>query len=129
MDEQLQAQVDDITANYQQRMAQVRQRQQRAGQVTAAARSRDGLITVEVGAQGQIIDLLLDSRVYEKMSPQRLAAAIRELSRMAAGQAARQVQEIMAPVVPPGGLPENGDFATVLPGWQTWPERLSVHGR
>jgi hypothetical protein len=121
MDEQLQAQLDEVSASFQERLADIRRRHQLASRVTATARSRDGLISVEVGAQGQLLGLTLELGVYDRLSPQRLAAAVQELASTATAEAAAQVQEIIAPVLPPGGLPEDGDFSKVMPQWQSWP--------
>lgn len=100
MDYDLQARLGKLSEDYQERLAQIRQLQERAGQVTASARSRDGLISVEVGAQGQLVALRLDPGAYERLSPQRLAAVIMELARSAASDAAARVREVMAPVLP-----------------------------
>jgi DNA-binding protein YbaB len=115
LNEELRAQLEELSENYERRLAEIRQLQQRAGQVTATARSRNGQISVEVGAQGQLLAISLDPSVYERLSPQRLAAAIIELARSAAAEAAEQVRQIMAPVLPPGGLPADGDFSKLLP--------------
>jgi DNA-binding protein YbaB len=123
MDEQLQAQMAELAGGFQERLAEIQQRQQAANQVAVTARSRDGMVSVEVGAYGQLLDLVLDPGVYERMSPQRLVAAIKELARTATVDATARSQEIMAPVVPPGGLPEDGDFTKVLAQWKSWPGR------
>jgi DNA-binding protein YbaB len=115
VNEELQGQLEALAENYQGKLAEIRRLQQRAGQVTATARSRNGQISVEVGAQGQLIAVSLDPGVYDRLSPQRLAAAIVELARSAAADAAEQVRKIMAPVLPPGGLPKDGDFTKLMP--------------
>lgn len=97
----------ELTAAYERRLAQIRELQKRAGQVTATARSRNGLISVTVGASGQLLDLKLDPGVYNSLPPQRLAAAVKELAKKAAADAAEQVQEVMEPVLPPGGMPAD----------------------
>lgn len=100
MDYDLQARLGKLSEDYQGRLAQIRQLQEQAGQVRASARSRDGLISVEVGAQGQLVGLRLDPGAYERLSPQRLAGVIMELARAAASDAAARVREVMAPVLP-----------------------------
>jgi hypothetical protein len=111
MDERLQAQLDYLRANYHRRLADIQRRKELAGKVTAMTRSSDGLISVKVGARGELLDLRLGVGVYDRLEPQQLAAAIQELASTATAQAAAQVREIMAPVLPPGG---------VLPR-QSWP--------
>jgi DNA-binding protein YbaB len=115
VNEELRWQLEELSDNYQEKLGEIRRLQQRAGQVTATARSRNGQVSVEVGAQGQLIAVSLDPGVYDRLSPQRLAAAIVELAKTATADAAAQVREIMAPVLPPGGLPADGDFTKLMP--------------
>lgn len=111
-DDELQAQVEDVSADHHERLADIRRRQRLAGQVTATAGSRNGMVSVEVGAQGQLLGLTLDPAVYERLSPQRLAAAVKELTKTATANAASQVRQIMAPVLPPGAT--SGDFTELM---------------
>jgi len=113
VDDQLSDNIEELKANYHSRLAEIRQLQERAGQVTSTARSRDGLIKLEVGAQGQLRALSLEQGVYERMSPQRLAAALMDLAKTATGHATGQVREIMAPVLPPG-MTADTDFTRLL---------------
>lgn len=106
MDYDLQGRLGALSEDYQGRLTQIRQLQEQASQVTASARSRDGLISVEVGAHGELLALHLDPGAYERLSPQRLASVIVELARGAAADAAARVREVMAPV-----LPTDGDLA------------------
>jgi DNA-binding protein YbaB len=109
VDYELQARVDELAGGLRERLGQVRVLQERAGLVRAAAQSRDGLISVEVGAHGELLDVRLDPGVYERLSPQRLAGVIVELARVAAADAAGRVREVMAPVLPAeGDLGEGG---------------------
>lgn len=110
MDYEVEAQAEHLLAGLRERQAQIQQLQDQARQVTATARSRDGLVSVQVGAQGQLLDLRLDPGAYDRLSPQRLAAAVVELARAAAENAAGQTHEIMAPV-----LPAEGDLAGGVP--------------
>ena len=102
-DSDLGAQLEQLAADYGERLALLRQLKVQARRVTAVARSRDGLVSVMVGAQGQLLGVELKQGVYERMSPQRLAAAVVELAAAAAANAAEQVREIMVPVLPAGG--------------------------
>ena len=115
MNDQLSAQRQQLSADYEKRLAQIRNLQQRAGQVTATARSRNGLVSIQVGAQGQLLGVSLDPGAYDRLSPQRLAATLVELAKTAAADAAGQVQDIMAPVLPPGGVPASGDVTGLMP--------------
>jgi DNA-binding protein YbaB len=115
VDDHLSEDLDELRASYQSKRAEIRERQGRASRVTATARSRDGLVSLEVGAQGQLLGLSLNPGVYDKLSPQRLAAALTELAKTATAHATEQVREIMAPVLPPGGMPADGDFTKLIP--------------
>jgi DNA-binding protein YbaB len=117
MDYELQARVDELAAGHRERLEHVQQVQQQARHVTAVARSRDGLIILEVGAQGQLLGLQLDPAAYDRLSPQRLAGVIVELARVAAADAAAQVREIVAPVLPAVSAPAEPPTLDVLRDW------------
>lgn len=115
MDDQLSENLEELRANYQNKRAEIRELHERASRVTSTARSRDGLVSLEVGAQGQLLGLSLNPGVYDRLSPQRLAAALTDLAKTAAADATEQVREIMAPVLPPGVIPADGDFTRLTP--------------
>lgn len=106
--------MEELRARYHNRLAEIRQLQQRAAQVTSTARSRDGLVSVVVGAQGQLVGLQLDPAAYERMSPQRLAALLVEVAKTAAAHAAGQVSDIMAPVRSAGGMSADGGLVRLM---------------
>lgn len=115
MNDQLRSRREELSAEYEKRLAQIRNLQQRAGEVTATARSRNGLISVQVDAQGRLLGVSLDPSAYDRLSPQRLASVLVELAKTAAADAAEQVRDIMAPVLPPGGVPAGGDVTGLMP--------------
>lgn len=115
LNDQLSAYREGLSEDYEKRLAEIRKLQQRAGQVTATARSRNGLISVQVGAQGQLLGVRLDPTVYQRISPQRLSATLTTLAKTATADAAGQVREIMAPVLPAGGVPADGDVTRLMP--------------
>ena len=115
MDGEVRAELEELSTDFQERLARIRELREQAAQVTASARSRDGLISVEVGSSGQLRAVHLNPGVYDRLSPQRLAAALVELTGIAGADAANKAQQIMAPVLPPGGLPANGDLMTLMP--------------
>jgi DNA-binding protein YbaB len=129
VDDELSDDLEELRASYQSKLAEIRELRERAGRVTSTARSRDGLISLEVGAQGQLVALSLKPGVYDRLSPQRLAAALTDLAKTATAQAAGQVNEIMAPVMPPGGMAADGGLtrwmgqAPGTPGYQVPPTR------
>jgi DNA-binding protein YbaB len=115
VDDQLSENLEELRANYQNKRAEIRERQERASRITSIARSRDGLVSLQVGPQGQLLGLSLNPGVYDRLSPQRLAAALMELAKTATADATEQVREIMAPVMPSGVTPAGGDFAGLIP--------------
>jgi DNA-binding protein YbaB len=100
MDEETNASFREIAGGYRRRLDELRQMQHDVRQVTATARTRDGLVSVEVGPQGQLRDIRFDPRVYERMSPQRLARTIKELTGEASNEAAGQAKQITAAFLP-----------------------------
>lgn len=115
MDDELHAQMEDLAADFRERQARVRELRRQLSAVTASARSRDGKISVEVGPQGQLRAVWLDPGTFDRSSPQRLAAAIVQLAGIATADAARKVQEIMAPVLPAGRTAAGGDLTSLMP--------------
>ena len=115
VDGEVRAELEELSADFHQRLARIQQLREQAERVTASARSRDGLISVEVGFNGQLRAVHLNPGVYDRLSPQRLAAALVELAGIAAADAAKQAQQIMAPVLPAGGLSAGGDPMALMP--------------
>lgn len=92
--------------------------QQDLSEVRASARTRDGMVSVEVGPRGQLSDIRFDPRVYDRLTPQRLAHTIMKLVGEATEDAVGQLKEITAPFVPDGlvrGLVER-DLSGLLGG-------------
>lgn len=108
MDDQLSENLEELRTNYRNKLAGTRQLRERAGRVTSTARSRDGLVSLEVGPQGELLALSLNPGVYARLSPQRLAAALVDLAKTATADSAEQIREIMAPALPPDGMPDDG---------------------
>ena len=108
MDEQFRMSLERIAADYGERMSALRYVQEQVRYVTSCARTEDGMVEVEVGPQGQLLNVRLDPEVYHHMSSARLSECIARLAADAAGDAARQVRELVAGVVP-GVLPTEFD--------------------
>jgi DNA-binding protein YbaB len=115
VDDEFRAQMEDAAADFRERQARVRELRRQLSAVTASARSRDGKVSVEVGPQGQLRGIWLDPGTFDRSSPQRLAATIVQLAGIATADAARKVQQIMAPVLPPGRPGPGGDLTSLLP--------------
>lgn len=114
MDGYLDAPLEGLAAQAREQIAALRRAQERVSELIVSAATADGLVQVEVGAQGQIRALRLDDAVYDRMPPEQLAAAITGLLQGAAVDAAERARQIMAPVLP-GGLPAGRDWWAWLP--------------
>lgn len=116
MDDELRESLEGLAARHQERLAGLRKMQQELREVKASARTRDGMVSVEVGPNGQLHDIRFGPRVYDRLTPQRLAHTIMKLVGEATEDAAGQLKEITAPFVPDGlvqGLAE-GDLSGLL---------------
>ncbi|WP_245642542.1 YbaB/EbfC family nucleoid-associated protein [Nonomuraea candida] len=88
----------------------------RAKAVQVTETSPDGLVSVTVGARGDLVRLDLDPRIYRRPDARKLADTIAETTRRAAAAAQERVTEIFAPVIPPEQFRAHldGDLETVL---------------
>jgi DNA-binding protein YbaB len=107
--------LDALAAQASEQAAAVRRAVERVGELRVVAGSADGLVLVEVGAQGQLHRVRLDPGVYERVPPAELAEVITRLVHSAAADAADRAREIMGPVLP-GGLPAGRDWWEWAPG-------------
>jgi DNA-binding protein YbaB len=90
----------------------------RARAVQVVERSPDGLVTVTVGARGDLIRIELDPRALRRTDSQTLADLITETAHRAAAKAQDQVVEIFEPLIPAAQMRAQleGDLDTGL--WQ-----------
>jgi DNA-binding protein YbaB len=72
--------------------------QAKAVQVTET--SRDGQVSVTVGARGELVRLDLDPRIYRRPDARYLADTIAETAQRAAVRAQERITEIFEPVIP-----------------------------
>ncbi|MFB4278023.1 MULTISPECIES: YbaB/EbfC family nucleoid-associated protein [unclassified Nonomuraea] len=88
----------------------------RAKAVQATETSRDGLVSVTVGARGELVRIDLDPRIYRRPDARGLADTIAETARRAAATAQERVMKIFEPVIPPDQFKAHldGDVETVL---------------
>lgn len=88
--------------------------QAKAVQVTET--SRDGQVSVTVGARGELIRLDLDPRIYRRPDARYLADTIAETAQRAAVRAQERVTEIFEPVIPAEEFKAHldGDLETVM---------------
>ncbi|WP_433247198.1 YbaB/EbfC family nucleoid-associated protein [Streptosporangium sp. CA-135522] len=86
----------------------------RAIQVTE--KSPDGLISVTVGARGDLIRLDIDPRIYRKPDARQLADSIADTVHRAAAKAQERVIELFEPLIPGDQMKVHleGDLQGVL---------------
>jgi DNA-binding protein YbaB len=100
MDEGVRASLQGVTVNYRQRLDELRRMQRDVRAVSATARTRDGVVRVDVGPNGELRDIRLEPRVYDRMDPQQLAHTIMRLIGEATEEAAGRAREITAAFLP-----------------------------
>ncbi len=100
------AQVEELLAGYRRSREQLGAVHRKLAAVQASATSADGLVTVTVGADGRLAELVIVDSAYRKLRPHELAATIVALSAAAAAKVSRAAGEVIAPVLPPDTDPE-----------------------
>lgn len=100
------AQVEELLADYRRSREQLSDVHRKLATLQASATSEDDLVTVTVGAQGQLTELVIVDSAYRKLRPHELAATIVNLTAKAAAKVSRAVGEAIAPVLPPDADPE-----------------------
>lgn len=68
--------------------------------LTVTAHSADRLVTVTVGAQGKLLDLTLDPRIYRDPNSTALATTIKDLILRAQAEMERKIGEVSSNVLP-----------------------------
>ncbi|MEV8636278.1 YbaB/EbfC family nucleoid-associated protein [Streptosporangium sp. NPDC051023] len=79
---------------------QVQDMHEKARDMSASATSKDGMVTVTVGARGEVRKIDLDPRVYRKLSPSELSASLIEQIGAATRTVSGELQEAMQPFTP-----------------------------
>src|SRR3569833_4446920 len=115
MEERMRASLEDIAAGYQERLTELRRMQEDVRKVTATARTRDGMVTVEEGVQGELRDIKFDPRAFDRTRPKGLARTIMELVGEATRDAAGRGRQITAALLPADLAAELGAFLPDAP--------------
>ncbi|WP_240669903.1 YbaB/EbfC family nucleoid-associated protein [Actinoplanes solisilvae] len=110
--------IDDWERSIADRAEQARALALRASDLSATARSRDGLVEVTVGAEGQLIRLRLDERTRQQPSAA-TAESIMETLQAAKDHLLRQFEEATAETVGPDS--ETGRALTEALRWRLGP--------
>ena len=100
------AQVEELLAGYRRSREQLGTVHRKLATLQESATSEDGLVTVTVGAHGQLLELVIVDSAYRKLRPHELGATIVRLTAAAAAKVTRAAGETLAPVLPPDTDPE-----------------------
>jgi DNA-binding protein YbaB len=93
-----QAHIDELLERYRQKSDQLRAAQRAVGTASATVTTEDEMITVTVGSRGRLIGLEFNPRVYRRMGPSELAAAVLAAAGEASSQVDGQVRAALAPL-------------------------------
>jgi DNA-binding protein YbaB len=96
------ADVEQLLAEYRRSREQLAAVHRALAAMSVTESSRDGAITVTVGAQGTLIGLSVHDETYRHYRPQRLADTIVQLTAAAAQRAVAQSARLLETVLPPG---------------------------
>ncbi|WP_433247597.1 YbaB/EbfC family nucleoid-associated protein [Streptosporangium sp. CA-135522] len=88
---------------------QVQNMHEKARDMSASATSEDGMVTVTVGARGDVRKIDFDPRVYRKLSPSELSATLIEQIGAATRTVSGELKETMQPLAP-ADLPSFEDL-------------------
>jgi DNA-binding protein YbaB len=90
---ELRGQLDDLLVELRKRTAEIKEKQQRAFEITARAASPDGLVQVTVDATGVAKQVEFAASAFERTSPEQLAKTVTKTLQEAATRARAQFSE------------------------------------
>jgi DNA-binding protein YbaB len=102
MEDKVGASQREVVADYRKRLEELQQLQRDVREVTATARTRNGDVSLEVGAQGELRDIKFNPQALKRMSAQQLAHTILSLAGEATKDASSQAKEMTAALLPDG---------------------------
>ncbi|MBE1583658.1 YbaB/EbfC family nucleoid-associated protein [Nonomuraea angiospora] len=94
--------LEQLVQEVNQQTEQLKKMQEKVRELSATAKSKDGMVTVTVGPRGEVRTIEFDPRVYRKLSPSELSASVVEQI----GRATRQVSTEMKELMEPFGMPD-----------------------
>ncbi|MFI9005899.1 YbaB/EbfC family nucleoid-associated protein [Actinosynnema sp. NPDC053489] len=98
MSNPFQEQIDQAMAMVRDQRAALRRARDEMRAATATATSRDRLVTVVVGAQGELRDVRFNGTGYRELPPAQLAATVVELAGRARAEMAGRVADAFGPL-------------------------------
>ncbi|MGV9211404.1 YbaB/EbfC family nucleoid-associated protein [Micromonospora sp. RB23] len=115
---ELRARFDDVYGQYQQLRSGLDNLAARLAELRVTRRSPDGHITATVGAQGQVIEVVLAPAVYRVRDAEALGRKITETIQAAVAAATQATQALVAETMPAGAgsadFLRTGDFGALL---------------
>ena len=88
-------QIQSAMANLQEQRAKMVEAQKELQKATASVTSKDRMVTVKVGAQGQVVSMTFLTTAYQDMAPAELASKLTHVLNEARAQMGEQVIEKM----------------------------------
>jgi DNA-binding protein YbaB len=116
-----QAHIDEMLQQYRQVRDRLGDAQRQISELTSTVASEDGLVTVTVDHQGDLVDLQLNPRVYRVLDPLTLGETIVETTKRAVSEVRQQAKDLMTPLLPPNTAsadpadPTGGGLLSLLP--------------
>lgn len=95
-----QAHIDELLERYRQKRDQLREVRRAVGAARVTVTTEDEMITVTLGPHGRLVGLDLNPRVYRRMSPSELAAAVLAAADEASSRLDEQVRAALTPARP-----------------------------
>jgi DNA-binding protein YbaB len=92
----------DALKDFEQKQSQFDERRQRMNALSASATAPRQVVSVTVGARGELTSLTFPTSAYKRMPPAELAAVILKTAEEARSQVMKQTAELLAPSLPAG---------------------------
>ena len=93
-----QTHIDELLEEYRRKRADLKKLQETAASAEATVTAADEMVTVRVGAQGRLVGLEFNPRVYRHLSPSELAETVLVAVQEAAAQVGDQMRAAMEPL-------------------------------
>ncbi|GGO18045.1 hypothetical protein GCM10010116_36390 [Microbispora rosea subsp. aerata] len=112
----MRAYAEELRATFMRLQEEASALHEKARAVRVTEKSRDGLVAATVGANGELIKLDLDPRIYRRQDARALADTITRTIQAAVAKAQDRVVEIFAPIIPHDQMRAHieGDLDAVL---------------
>jgi DNA-binding protein YbaB len=115
----LRADFEALSAEFERSRKQLDVMQRRMPTLRGTAESPDKLVTVTVGARGELRELEIDPKAYRKLSPTELAETIVETTAKASRAAFAEVEQLLKPF-----MSFDGPFEKLMSGELDWSEHV-----